>query len=171
MPDHTAHTPPLHEAVAWGRSGQPAPQPPQLVALEVRSVSQPLPVIPSQFPQPAAHPPMEHAPAVQVEVAWASAHRVPQPPQLFGSSAVRTSQPLARSPSHSAEPVAHAPGAHAPPMQYAPAVRKLHARPHAPQYSAALRRSRDARVPTPFQKARGRYARRRGCRPATSSAS
>jgi len=74
---------------------QVTPQAPQL-PLMLRSVSQPVTLDPSQFPQPGSqvipHDPMEHT---GVECCLVG-HTVPQPPQFIGSARVLTSQPSAR---------------------------------------------------------------------------
>jgi hypothetical protein len=57
------------------------------------------------------------------------------------SVAVFTSQPLEGSPSQSAKPVAQVVTAHALAAQVAVALGSAHARPHAPQLAALVRRS------------------------------
>lgn len=74
---------------------QVTPQAPQL-PLMLSSVSQPLTLDPSQFPQPASqvvpHDPMEHT---GIECGLVG-HTVPHPPQFSGSVRVLTSQPSVR---------------------------------------------------------------------------
>jgi hypothetical protein len=84
----TAHAPAAHAAVALG-SAQVRPQAPQLAALAVRSVSQPLAASPSQSPEPPVQRTIVHAPDPQPWAATlARAQTVPQAPQFAGSMAV-----------------------------------------------------------------------------------
>ena len=61
--------PALHEAAACAKL-QPCPQEPQWAVAVIRSVSQPLTLLPSQSPQPTLHE-NPQAPAAQVAVALA----------------------------------------------------------------------------------------------------
>ena len=125
-----AHVPVEHVAVAFGRE-QPAPHEPQLPSV-LSGVSQPLPALPSQLPQPAAHEAIAHVPVAHVEVAWASEHAVPQPPQLL-SVLSGVSQPFAGFPSQLPEPLVHVPSVQVPEAQLAPAFAKSHVMPQPPQ--------------------------------------
>jgi hypothetical protein len=73
---------------------------PQCIGCE-RSVSQPSDASLLQSANPALHDAMVHFPIVQLGVAWGVVHTMPQPPQLFGSAAVFTSQPFNGIPSQS----------------------------------------------------------------------
>jgi hypothetical protein len=76
-----AHAPDAHMALALG-SAHVRPQAPQLVALAVRSVSQPLAAAPSQSPKPPVQRTMAQAPAAQpLAATLGSAQTVSQPPQ------------------------------------------------------------------------------------------
>jgi hypothetical protein len=76
------HIPLAHVAVALGGAGHGLPQRPQLLALALVSVSQPLAALLSQSPKlpeqrPTAHRPIEHDGS-----ALGTMHAIPQPPQL-----------------------------------------------------------------------------------------
>jgi hypothetical protein len=92
---------PVHEAIVhWllTQEGVPlatvqaVPQPPQLEALLVVFVSQPLPTLPSQLPQPVLHE-IEQAPREHAAVPLVLEHAAPQAPQFAGLVEVLTSQP------------------------------------------------------------------------------
>ena len=80
---------------------QARPQAPQLArSLEV-GVSQPLPLLPSQFPKPAGQA-MVQEPATQSVRPTLRSQTLAQLPQLLASVAMRISQPLAATASQSA---------------------------------------------------------------------
>jgi hypothetical protein len=81
---------------------QPLPQPPQLFASLVVLISQPFPALLSQSAKPELHDEIEHVDPEHASVALFVLHALPQPPQLFLSVAVLTSQPFAPLPSQSA---------------------------------------------------------------------
>jgi hypothetical protein len=133
-----AHVPPagalLHTGVA---PLQEVPQAPQLVAA-LRSVSQPLECVPSQFANAALHMRIWHVPVSHVAAAFASAQDVPQPPQSV-SVVVGRSQPLLGSPSQSAKPAVHVaaqrPRAQVAPVVFAPIGQRF---PHEPQFAVSV---------------------------------
>jgi hypothetical protein len=108
-----------HAGVALA-AAQVVPQAPQLVAVLVRAVSQPLALLPSQLPKPALQV-IPHAPIAHVAVPFAgTAHARPQPPQCAVEVLTFTHAPL-----QSVCPVGqldtHAPAAHTrPPVQALP---------------------------------------------------
>lgn len=75
------------------------PQLPQLVSVILRSVSHPLPALPSQLPKLAAHVDTPQTPATQFGVPIMAEQTVPHMLQLLTSVAVLISQPLVRRPS------------------------------------------------------------------------
>jgi hypothetical protein len=132
-----AHEPPqvpiAHVAVPPTGAGHTLPQRPQLVAVVLRLVSQPLAALPSQSPKPALQV-SRHAPAVQAAVWFAPAvHARPQAPQCMSEVPVLVSHPLALFMSQLPKPALqvspHMDAAHVG-VAFAPAA---HARPHAPQ--------------------------------------
>jgi len=93
-----AQAPVEHLAVALG-SAQARPHAPQLVALALRSASQPLLAVSSQSPKPPAHRTTVQAPSLHPGVVtWASAHAAPQPPQCAGSIAVSAQKRIGAAP-------------------------------------------------------------------------
>ncbi len=83
-----AHALAMHDDVALGRL-HATPHAPQLVALDVVSVSQPLAAMPSQLPKCGLHATTAHIPAAQPLIdVLAPLQTVPQAPQLVGSMAV-----------------------------------------------------------------------------------
>lgn len=66
---------------------------PQLVTLALRLVSHPVVARPSQSPKPGSHA-IWHAPPEQLGDPLVALQTRPQAPQLFGSVAVDTSQPV-----------------------------------------------------------------------------
>lgn len=74
------------------------PHAPQLPALVLKSVSQPLEILPSQSPQPAVQA-ILHAPAKQLGVPFALLHAPAQPPQFATSEFRLISQPVVAMPS------------------------------------------------------------------------
>jgi hypothetical protein len=107
-------------------------QPPQLAGC-VMSVSQPFAGLPSQSAKPVLHDAMAQLEALQTAVAWAGVQATPQPPQLFVSLVVLTSQPVEASWSQSAKPVAHAATTQLEALQPAVACARLHAVAQEPQ--------------------------------------
>jgi hypothetical protein len=82
-------------------AAHPVPQRPQL-ALSVRvSTSQPLLATWSQSAKPGSQAATAHSPAPHDDLAWASRHARPQPPQCAALDAVSVSQPLEAAPSQS----------------------------------------------------------------------
>ncbi len=113
---------------------------PQLALSALVFTSHPLAAMPSQSAKPVAHVPSAQVPAVQVAVAFANTHRLPQPPQLF-RSVPRTlvSQPVLAIASQSADPAAHAPIAHAPAMHACVATpASMHALGQLPQWAGSV---------------------------------
>jgi len=130
------HTPPTHTPLE-----HTLPHAPQLVALVVRSVSQPLAALASQSPRPGvqAYP---QRPDAQVGEAPATlGQAVPHVPQLVSVVRRSVSQPLAALTSQSPKPIAHAVRAQAPMTQLDDACGSEHTRPHAPQFEALVRTS------------------------------
>src|SRR5690606_12094860 len=94
-----------------------APHPPQCAADVVVSVSQPFDATPSQFPKPASHVEMTHAPLAQLALALATSQLTPQAPQFAGS--LTRSKPSSVVPSQSSStPLQRSVGTHA---SYGPA--------------------------------------------------
>src|SRR5262249_22209091 len=91
------------------------PQPPQLVRLDVVSVSQPLLLLPSQSPNPDAHTAAQ-TPLPQEVVPWALVQALPHMPQLVALVPLLVSQPLAYWPSQSLNGAVHDPTAHIVPL-------------------------------------------------------
>jgi hypothetical protein len=103
-----AHVPIRHAATAFAPDVQRFPQAPQLLTSELSVDSHPLELALSQLAKPALHA-REHAPAAQRGAALSAlAQRVAHAPQLFTSSAIDCSQPLALVPSQLAKPALHA---------------------------------------------------------------
>jgi hypothetical protein len=99
-----SHAPSLQKGVRPVGAEQTLPHAPQWTTAVRTSVSQPSAGLPLQSRKPSAHAPTTQRPPAQALVALASAQRAPQEPQLFGSVAVPTSQPLASTPSQSSKP-------------------------------------------------------------------
>jgi hypothetical protein len=97
-PSHTMEqAPPVHTAEPWAPA-HTVPHAPQWLAVVLVSVSQPLAVLPSQLPHPAAQAPNVHVPEPHVAEALGNAQGTPHPPQLV--AVVRAvSQPLLGLPS------------------------------------------------------------------------
>ena len=87
------------------------PQNRQFAVDVFRLVSQPLAVLPSQSPVPAAQDDVPQTPLVQIGLPLSAVHTLVHVPQWVGSASTFASHPFARSPSQSAYPVAHT-GAH-----------------------------------------------------------
>jgi hypothetical protein len=69
-------------------------QPPQFAVLLLTSISQPSDETPLQLPNPAAHAPTTHCPALHAGVAFGRVHRRAQLPQFCGSAPTFTSHPF-----------------------------------------------------------------------------
>jgi hypothetical protein len=88
MPSQSAHpathvgtqAPAVQVVVPWALA-QALPQAPQFDELVWRFVSQPLTVLPSQFPKPELHALSAQVPPLHVAVAFARLQATPQPPQ------------------------------------------------------------------------------------------
>jgi hypothetical protein len=103
VPGPQAHWPPLHPCpLEHG-----LPQLPQFFGSLFVSISHPSADLLSQSANPAVHDAMAQLELLQMGVALAGAHVVPQPPQLLTSFVVLTSQPSVASPLQSAKPVLH----------------------------------------------------------------
>ncbi len=125
--------PPAHD---WP-AGQAAPHAPQFAALVRSGTSQPLALLPSQFPKFAAHEMPHDAPEQVVAVTFAAApfgHTKPHAPQLVGDVDTLVSQPSAVPPVQSANDALHS-SRHALDTHTALAFAKgPHTVPHAPQF-------------------------------------
>lgn len=98
---------PEHVRVAFARSGQETPHPPQLFTFELTDVSQPFAGIPSQLSKPAlqANP---QRPEVHVGVALGTLiHALLHDPQREGVEFKFVSQPFIALPSQSPHPALH----------------------------------------------------------------
>ena len=142
-------------AEAFVRDGHGAPQRPQFVMDAVRSVSQPLASLPSQFPEPALHAASTHAPATHDGDAWAKPHARPHEPQLDVFEASVTSHPSAGSPLQSAKPALHRATAQAPAVHAATPSATRQTAPHVRQFiTSAWRSVSQPFAATPSQSAR-----------------
>jgi hypothetical protein len=130
-----AQLPALHEGVPL-LALQAAPQALQCGTLVLRLTSQPLPVVPSQLPNPTLQETIWHDPVVQEELAFGSAQATPHAPQSV-AVLVGVSQPLLGLPSQLAQPAAQL-GAHAPAVQAVPPWALLQATPQAPQFAVVV---------------------------------
>jgi hypothetical protein len=124
-------TPVEQSAVANARE-HVIPQPPQFASVRVL-VSQPSATLPLQSAQPALHETISHVPVVQLPLAFAGAHAIPQAPQLV-SVLTRVSHPLALMPSQLPYPTAQSVSVHAPVAQEAVPFGNEHGIPHPPQF-------------------------------------
>ena len=112
---------------------QADPQALQFGTLVLRLISQPLPGLPSQSPNPGLHETTWQLPVVQDEVELGNAQATPQAPQSV-AVLVGVSQPLLGLPSQFPQPAAQV-GAHAPPALHAVLpCRLVHATPQEPQF-------------------------------------
>ena len=100
-----------------------------MLGLLVRLISHPLTGLLSQLANPAVHPVTAQAPALQALLAWAREHAFPHTPQLPGSEARLTQEPL-----QLVSP-AWQESAHAPAEQTLPAAQIL---PQMPQLEGSL---------------------------------
>jgi hypothetical protein len=130
---------------------QARPHPPQLFALLVMLISQPLAGLPSQSARPAAHFDTVQTWAVQTSAAPAvMLHAWLQEPQLFGSCAMSISQPSEASLSQSWKPVVHALTEQADAAHDSVAFWVLHGLAQAPQWlGSVVRLTHAALVPPP----------------------
>jgi hypothetical protein len=111
---------------------------PHAVAVVLRSVSHPLPRLPSQLPWPAAQR-RPQSPSTHCAVASGPAeHRRPHAPQSSTLVPRATSQPSLASRLQSPKPEAHADDEQDDAMQSGVARARSQAWPHAPQFSASL---------------------------------
>src|SRR5438132_54599 len=109
------------------------PHMPQFAGDVSRSVSQPLPRLPSQLPKLVLQA-APHAPAAHDGMPLATAaHTLPQAPQLLTSTLVARSQPLKLTPSQFEKPALHEATTHALALQAAIAFGRLHGLPQPPQ--------------------------------------
>lgn len=126
---------------------QRVPHAPQCVASELSSVSQPLSMFPSQFPNPVAHvnphtPPGRHVGFAPARIG----HALPHEPQ-FTTDSSEVSQPSLATPLQFANPLWHVMTVQAPPEQPAVTVREsVQTLPQAPQFVGSLCVSRQARL-------------------------
>ena len=126
---------PWHSAVPFVLL-QTLPQPLQLFASVVLSVSQPLSTLPSQLAQPMAQP-IWHCPALHDAVPLKELHTLPHCPQLPALVLMFVSQPFSGFPSQSPKPSAQV-------MPQMPLVQEptpcalLHVFPQAPQFDVLL---------------------------------
>jgi hypothetical protein len=107
------------------------PQAPQLLALLLVFVSQPLFGLPSQLEKPPAQIGAQ-VPDTQLVVPLVLVHLVPHEPQLLTFALVLVSQPLFGLPSQSAVPAVQI-GAHAPATQLVVPLTFVHCTPQTPQ--------------------------------------
>jgi hypothetical protein len=130
-----AQVPPEHAVPA----GHTLPQAPQCELLVASVVSQPLPALPSQLPNPASQAPSPQAPPAQAGLPWArGGHALPHVPQWARLVDRLASQPVAASWSQSPKPELQAPSPHTPPPQVALALAgRGHAVGQLPQWSTA----------------------------------
>jgi hypothetical protein len=107
-------------------------QPPQWFTLPLVLVSQPLAVLPSQFPYPVLQA-IPHCPLLQDAVPFAEPQMNPQDPQLSGSPPVLVSHPVVWLLSQFVQPVLHEPMTQVPLEQAAVACGMLQAIGQEPQ--------------------------------------
>jgi hypothetical protein len=138
LQDTSAQVPVPHVAVAFDRL-QVAPHEPQSDRV-VTTVSQPLLVLPSQFPQPLVHSPMLQTPPKHSAAAFVKLHALAQRPQ-FCTSAVRfVSHPLAALPSQLPQPASQA-IVQVPALQDGVPLVAVQVVPHVPQFATVVLRS------------------------------
>jgi hypothetical protein len=116
---------------------QALPHAPQFVALAARFVSQPLAGLPSQSAYVPVHDTTAHAPALQFEIAFGSAHALPHAPQ-FDIVSRLVSQPSAYMPLQSAQPALQLAIEHAEAVQAPVPFATVHTCPHVPQLFASV---------------------------------
>jgi hypothetical protein len=133
------HAPDAQEALALAKV-QTFPQVPQLLALVLVLVSQPLEATASQLPKPALHAPRAHAPDAQEALALAKVQTFPQAPQLVALVLVLVSQPLEATASQLPKPALHMIPQTLMAQVGVPLV-PLHAAPQAPQWAGVPVRS------------------------------
>lgn len=135
LQEATPQTPLLQDGVPLAAE-QTVPQAPQLLT-ELRFVSQPLKLSPSQFAQPGLHETTSHEPDAQEEVAFGRVHVMPHAPQLLVVFS-GVSQPLASMPSQFDQPTLQVPSVQMPELQDAPALAREQLTPQPPQLSSEL---------------------------------
>jgi len=131
-----AHVPALQVAVPWAAPHALA-HAPQWLAFVLVFVSHPLPVLPSQFPQPAAQTWMAQEPVEQVTVAFARLQVAPHVPQ-FAVVVMLVSHPFFWSASQLSKPVWQT-GTQRPPTQLVVPLPFVQATPQAPQFATVPR--------------------------------
>lgn len=119
--------------------GQVCPHEPQLPALFVVLVSQPVAYEPSQLAKPALHEATVQIPDTHAAVPFATEQTLPQVPQLLTSVLVLASQPLAGLPSQLAKPELHATSWHVPDTQAARPFAAAQTFPQVPQFVIVVR--------------------------------
>lgn len=128
---HAIEHAPLTHVGAPAELLQTLPHAPQWFTFVTRFVSHPLPVSPSQLPQPLTHAANVHVPVAQEATAFGSEQATAHPPQSV-SVLVPVSQPLFGFASQSAKPARQV-GPHAPAVQLVDPLALVHWMPHAPQ--------------------------------------
>lgn len=109
------------------------PHVPQWETLPRTLVSQPLPALPSQLPNPALQAIVQTEPT-QLGVPFVALHAAPHPPQCCTLLLVLISQPSAAPPLQSAKGATHDPHPHVPPTQFGTPDGHEQTVPHAPQW-------------------------------------
>jgi hypothetical protein len=142
LPQPVLHVPSAHTlftqlADAFGKL-QILVQLPQACALLVRLVSQPLPTLPSQLPQPVLQA-IEQVPEAHDAAPLAVLHAWAQPPQCSVLVLVLTSQPLVACPSQLPQPVLHDESVQVPVVHEEVALLWSQPLAHAPQSDSVLR--------------------------------
>jgi hypothetical protein len=130
-------SPPTHDVVPFALE-HATPHAPQFAALVFVSVSQPLPTLPSQFPQPDRQA-MLQAPSEHDGVPLVLEQLLPQVPQFERLVWVLVSQPLASWPSQLPQPLLQATIWHVPVAQNAVALSNAHGTPQEPQFARVVR--------------------------------
>lgn len=139
-----SHLPPRHTRPP----AQAVPQAPQCARVVFRSVSQPSPTVPLQFPKPVPQVNPQDPPTHVTEALALAGHTVPHPPQCAVLAVVFVSQPLPRSVSQSPKPAPQV-KPHTPPVQPTEALARAgHTVPHPPQCAVLVRVSVSQPVPS-----------------------
>lgn len=126
------HAPPKQVALALAKL-HTVPHAPQFAALVFVFVSQPSDTRPLQLPYPVAHV-SEHAPALQLGVAFVVEHAAAHAPQFVALVLVFVSQPSETTPLQLPKPVVHVPRAQVPVVHVSLAFARSHTVPHPPQF-------------------------------------
>jgi hypothetical protein len=126
---------------------------PQCWPLLQGSASQPLAVLPSQSKKPVLQPSRAHVPLAQLDVPFAAAQGIPQPPQSAAVARL-VSQPVAALPSQSPKPALHEAITQAPPAQAGAAPGNAQVAPHAPQSVIVVMAVSQPFCPLPSQSAK-----------------